>query len=87
MQISSLENLANSISAQIVAQKNAKKERSRVAALRINHLNAVWEKMSLVSMCAKSLFQNDAAKYNLFILSKRKGKKADTPAPSDVKQE
>ena len=87
MQISSLETLANSIGAQIVAQKNAKKERSRIAALRINHLNAVWEKMLLVSMCAKSLFQNDAAKYNLFILSKRKGKKADTPAPSDVKQE
>ena len=57
-----------------------------MAVVRINNLNAVWEKMSLVSMCAKLLFQDDAAKYNLFILSERKEPKEDTTTPPDVKQ-
>jgi len=87
VQISSLETLANSIGTQMVVQKNAKNERARMATMRINNLNAVWEKMSLVSMCAKSLFQDDATKYNLFILSERKGPKEDTTTPPDVKQE
>lgn len=71
LQISSLKTLADSIINQTVALENAKKERSRMAGVRIKNMNAVWEKMSLVSMCAKLLFQNDAAKYKLFILSRK----------------
>jgi hypothetical protein len=81
MQISSLETLGKSIINQTVAHGNAKKERSRMASVRINNMNAVWGKMSLVSLCAKSLFQNDLAKYNLFILSEREGPKEDTTTP------
>jgi hypothetical protein len=42
-------------------------------------MNAVWEKMALVCQCAKLVFQNDAAKYNLFLLTE-----SETPKPEDA---
>lgn len=41
-------------------------------------MNAVWEKMALVCQCAKLVFQNDAAMYNLFLLTD-----GETPKPND----
>jgi hypothetical protein len=46
-----------------------KKARLLATNLRIASFNAVWEKMALVCRCAKLVFQDDAARYNLFLLS------------------
>ena len=82
VQISMLETLATSIVNQNVAQEKAKNERSLSASDRIAAMNAVWEKMSLVSMCAKMMFQNDAARYNLFLLTDGEAPKSnDAPQP------
>jgi len=35
---------------------------------RITALNTVWEKISLVCQCAKLVFQDDAVRYNMFLL-------------------
>lgn len=81
-QINNLETLAASIVIQDVAQEKAKNERSLSASDRIAAMNAVWEKMSLVCMCAKMVFQNDAARYNLFLLTDGEVPKSnDAPQP------
>jgi hypothetical protein len=78
-EINSLNSLANDIIAQDIAQQKAKKDRSLIASIRIETMNAVWEKMALVCQCAKLVFQNDAAKYNLFLLTE-----SETPKPEDA---
>jgi len=82
LQINSLETLAASIVSQNVVQEKAKNERSLAASERITAMNAVWEKNSLVCMCAKMVFQNDAARYNLFLLNDGEAPKSnDEPLP------
>ena len=71
--------LAESIINQEIVQQKAKKERTLDANRRITALNLVWSKMSLVCQCAKLLFQNDALRYNLFLLSD-----SVTPTPIPV---
>ncbi len=82
-QINMLETLAASIVTQNVAQEKSKNERSLAASDRIAAMNAVWEKMSLVCMCAKMVFQNDAAKYNLFLLTNGEAPKSNDATPPD----
>lgn len=65
-EIALLDSLAGAIIAQGEVQQNAKKARLQATNQRIVAMNLVWEKMSLVCRCAKLLFTNDAAKYNLF---------------------
>jgi len=68
-EINALLTQAESIINQEIVQQNAKKTRTLEANKRINALNLVWSKMSLVCQCAKLLFQNDVSRYNLFLLS------------------
>lgn len=68
-EIVSLETLALSIIEQAAVQEQSKKSRSLDLNERIIAMNAVWEKMSLVCQCAKLVFQHDAARYALFLLS------------------
>jgi len=68
-EINSLKTLADRIVNQDLALQNAKKERSLDANERITALNKIWERMALVCNCAKLIFQNDASRYNLFLLS------------------
>jgi len=75
-EITLLNSLADSIVNQDVVQQNAKKARSLATSERIAAMNAVWEKMATVCQCAKLVFQNDAARYNLFLLTE-----SETPAP------
>ena len=83
LQINSLETMATSIVNQNVVQEKAKNERSLAASDRITAMNAVWEKMSLVCMCAKMVFQDDAARYNLFLLTDSDPpKKENAPVPA-----
>jgi hypothetical protein len=49
------------------------------ANIRIKTMNAVWEKMALVCQCAKLVFQDDAAKYNLFLLTDSEAPKDENP--------
>jgi hypothetical protein len=81
-EIDSLETLAENIVNQTIVQEKAMKARTRDANKRIIALNLVWEKMSLVCHCAKLVFQNDATRYNLFLLSDKStpAKPAETPA-------
>ena len=81
-EIDALETTAQYIVAQNIAQKKAINDRSMAASQRITILNTVWEQMSAVCQCAKLVFQNDAAKYNLFLLSgSEPPEKEDNPAP------
>jgi hypothetical protein len=82
-QINMLETLATSIVNQNVVQEKAKNERSLSASDRIAAMNAVWEKMSLVCLCAKMVFQNDAARYNLFLLTDGESPKSNDAPQSD----
>jgi len=66
--IASLETLADDIVNQEIAQEIATKKRTKDLDQRIKAMNLVWEKMSLVCQCAKLVFQNDATRYNLFLL-------------------
>ncbi len=68
-EITMLKTMADSIVNQDMAQEKAMNDRAIDANNRITALNAVWEKMSLVCQCAKLVFQNDATRYNLFLLS------------------
>ena len=72
-ELNELKTLSSSIVDQTVLQQNAKIERSLDLDLRVTTMNAVWEKMSLVCQCAKLIFQNDAARYELFKLSEGTG--------------
>jgi len=84
-EIEMLNGLATDIVEQDIVQQKAKKTRTMAANKRIEAMNAVWEKMAMVCQCAKLVFQNDAAKYNLFLLTD-----AETPAketaPASVAQ-
>ena len=68
-ELNDLKNLSSSIVDQTVLQQNAMIERSLDLDIRVTAMNTVWEKMSLVCQCAKLIFQNDAARYELFRLS------------------
>lgn len=78
-EIALLDSLAGAIIAQGNVQQNAKKARLRATNQRIVAMNVVWEKMALVCQCAKLVFQDDAAKYNLFLLTGGK-----SPAPENT---
>jgi len=78
-EIAAIETTAQAIITQNAIQVNAKKTRTVAAADRIRALNTVWEKMALVCQCAKLVFQNNAAKYNLFLLTD-----SETPKPDDT---
>jgi hypothetical protein len=82
-EIDALETLAAEIVNQDIAQQKAKKARSLTANQRINAMNTVWEKMALVCMCAKLVFQNDAARYNLFLLTEGEAPKSNDAPPPD----
>lgn len=78
-EIALLDSLAGAIIAQADVQQNAKKARMLTTNQRIVTMNVVWEKMTLVCQCAKLVFQDDAAKYNLFRLTDSK-----SPAPKNT---
>jgi len=78
-EIEMLNGLGTAIVEQDAAQQQAKKARSLTASVRIQTMNAVWEKMAMVCQCAKLVFQNNAAKYNLFLLTD-----AEAPAKETV---
>ncbi len=73
--IAALQTLADSIANQDVSQEKAKKSRTLDSNKRISIMNSVWEKMALVSQCAKLVFQNDAALSAMFLLH-------DSPSPT-----
>jgi len=68
-EIDGLQSMANNIINMGKAQEKARKDRTLEANKRIIALNIVWEKMALVCQCAKLVFQNDATRYRLFLLS------------------
>lgn len=80
-EIDLLDMLAESIIVQDIAQQNAKKDRSLNASQRIVAMNAVWKKMATVCQCAKLVFQNDAARYNLFLLTESEAPKNNDTNP------
>ena len=73
--ITALQTLADGIANQDISQEKAKKSRTLDSTKRISAMNSVWEKMVLVSQCAKLVFQNDAALYAMFLLH-------DSPNPT-----
>lgn len=88
-EIASLETLADDIVNQDIAQEKATKKRSKDLDERIKAMNLVWEKMSLVCQCAKLVFQNDATRYNLFLLydgDSNGPASAETPTPPENNQ-
>ena len=81
-EIDALKTMAESISNQGKAQEKAIKDRTLDKNERITALNLVWAKTALVCQCAKLVFQNDATRYNLFLLSDGNnptGKPDETP--------
>lgn len=70
--ITQLDTLAENISRQNDTLQNAMKNRMVAASDRIDKMNMVRKKMAMVCKCAKLVFQNDAAKYNLFLLAEGK---------------
>ncbi len=68
-EIDALKTMAENIVNQGKAQEKAIKDRTLDKNERITALNIVWSKMALVCQCAKLVFQNDATRYNLFLLS------------------
>jgi len=68
-EIDALKTMAASIVNQGKAQEKAIKDRTLDKNKRITALNLVWTKMALVCQCAKLVFQNDATRYNMFLLS------------------
>lgn len=79
-EIEMLNGLGTAIVEQDAAQQQAKKARSLTASVPIQTMNAVWEKMATVCQCAKLVFQNDAARYNLFLLTDAEAPKENAPA-------
>ena len=82
-EIASLETMADDIVEKNGKQEKAMKKRTKDLDDRIKAMNLVWEKMSLVCQCAKLVFQNDATRYNLFLLSDSNSpaqKPAETPS-------
>jgi len=68
-EIDALEAMAESITVQNILQEKAMKDRSNDLDNRVTALNSVWNMMALVCQCAKLVFQDDATRYNLFLLS------------------
>jgi len=82
-EIDSLKTLSEKIANQTFAFQSSRDDRSLDANERIIAMNSVWEKMALVCQCAKLVFQNDAARYALFLLSENENKKpGDNPQPT-----
>jgi len=82
-EIEMLKTMADDIVSQDKVQEKAMNDRTIDANNRITALNTVWEKMSLVCQCAKLVFQNDAVRYNMFLLSEGDNqtiKTEETPA-------
>ncbi len=63
-----LDTLAQRILDQNLAQEKARKNRSVDSGQRIQAMNAVYEKMSLVCQCSKLVFQDNAVLYSLFLI-------------------
>ena len=68
-EIEALKTISDSILAQNATQEKSKKDRSLGSTDRILAMNAVWEKMALVSQCAKLVFQDNATLYAMFLLN------------------
>lgn len=87
-EIGLLKEVADNITKQNQAQQGAIKERSLTTSQRIAAMNAVWKKMALVCQCAKLVFEDDAAKYNLFLLTDSEGPKTEetTTSKDETKQ-
>ena len=68
-EIDALRTIAESIMAQNATQEKSKKDRSLGSTDRILAMNAVWERMALVSQCAKLVFQDNATLYAMFLLN------------------
>lgn len=68
-EINALKLMTDSIVNQGKMQEKAIKDRTLDKNERVTALNLVWAKMALVCQCAKLVFQNDATRYNLFLLS------------------
>ena len=68
-EIEMLKTMADDIVKQDKVQEKAMNDRTIDANNRITALNTVYEKMSLVCQCAKLVFQNDATRYNMFLLN------------------
>jgi len=82
VEIDSLKTLADKIADQTIAFQSSRDDRSLDANERIIAMNNVWEKMALVCQCAKLVFQKDAARFALFLLTEGENKKpGDTPDP------
>ena len=82
-EIELLDSLATAITEQNIVQQKAKKARSIAASERIEAMNKVWERMALVCQCAKLVFQDDAARYNLFLLTDEETpKEVEAPVPA-----
>ena len=67
--IEMIKTMADDIVSQDEAQEKAMNDRTIDANNRITALNTVWEKMALVCQGAKLVFQDDATRYNMFLLS------------------
>lgn len=80
-EIGALVSMAEDITAQNIIQEKAIKDRTIELNNRIIALNLVWAKMAMVCQCAKLVFQNDATRYNLFLLSDGENV---TPKPGDT---
>lgn len=80
-EIDSLKTLSEKIANQTFAFQSSRDDRSLDANERIIAMNSVWEKMALVCQCAKLVFQKDAARYALFLLSDNENKKPDDNPP------
>jgi hypothetical protein len=79
-----LKEVADNITKQNQTLQGAIKARSLATSQRIAAMNAVWKKMALVCQCAKLVFQDDAAKYNLFLLTDSESPKPEEPTtPKD----
>ena len=85
-EIEMLQTMSTGIVNQDKIQQKAMTDRTIDANNRIIALNTVWEKMSLVCQCAKLVFQNDAVRYNMFLLGEgdnQAEKPEDPPVKSD----
>jgi len=68
-EIDGLQSMAENIVNQGKSREKSMNDRTLETNKRIKALNIVWEKMALVCQCAKLVFQNDATRYNQFLLS------------------
>ena len=85
-EIEMLQTMADDIVSQDKVQEKAMNDRTIDANNRITALNTVYEKMSVVCQCAKLVFQNDAVRYNMFLLGEGENqtvKPEEPPVKSD----